>query len=465
MEKFDVTVIGAGPGGYPAALRAAQLGARTALIEKEVLGGTCLNWGCIPTKSLIASAERFHQAAHGDALGLRAADVGFDYGVMWKRKNDVVAKLRGGVGQLLKAHGVTVFNGAASFAARNRIAVAPASGAPHEIDSGAVIIATGSVSAVPGFLPESEHVVESRAFLDQPDLPQSLIVLGGGVIGCEFACLAARLGVRVTVVELLEDILTGLDRDAVRVLRKSMEKTLHIRILTGSPLEQVAVSKHGVQGRFGRETLSAERLLVSVGRRPVTAGLALENAGLRADEHGFIEIDAACATAAAGVYAVGDVTAGSTQLAHAATSQGVTAAENAVRGARAAAETLVPACVFTAPEIGSVGLTEAAVRQAGRSVRTGLFAFAGLGKALAADETEGFVKWIADAETDQLLGAHAVGAHATELIAEAALAVRQELTAEEVGRTIHCHPTFAEAWMEAAHAAHGTCLHQPPKRR
>ena len=473
METFDVVVIGGGPGGYPAAIRAAQLGASVALVEQEALGGTCLNWGCIPTKALIASADLYHKARHGAEMGVQVDGVSCDFAAMSSRKDAIVERLCGGVGQLLKANGVKVYHGRAAFTGRNRIRVnetSPSgksrkSGKTGELQAANTIIATGSLSAVPGFLPRSPRVVESRAFLENARLPDSLIVLGGGVIGCEFACLAARLGRQVTVVEMLDDILMVLDPDLRRELRRHMAKTLGIRVIVGQKLEAVQAGRDGVTGRCGEDELSADMLLVSVGRRPCTDGLDLEQAGLEADAQGAIPVHACCRTAAATVYAVGDVTSGSTQLAHAATAQGIAAAENACGAKRRPAETLVPACIFTSPEIGSVGLTEQGAKETGRAVKTGKFQFGGLGKALAANEPEGFVKWIVDAETDQLLGAHAVGAHATELVAEAAVAIRAELTAEELGRTIHCHPTLSESWMEAAHAVHGACVHQPPRRK
>jgi dihydrolipoamide dehydrogenase len=460
MEKFDVVVIGGGPGGYPAAIRAAQLGASVALVEKESLGGTCLNWGCIPTKSLIAGADLLARVNHSEALGLKPGRNGFDYAAMVQHKNGVVAKLKGGVEQLLKANGVKVFRGVGSFAERGRVAV----GNAEQIEAGRVIIATGSESAVPGFIPRAGGVMESRKFLDQTTLPGSLVVLGGGVIGCEFACMAAQLGVKVTIVELLEDILIVVDPDVRRALRQHMENDLKIRILTGKPLEKISAGKDGVSGMFGEEKVEGDVLLVSVGRRPVTQGLDLAKAGLEANERGFIAIDEFCRTRVATVFAIGDVTAGSTQLAHAATAQGIVAAENAVGKMHRRNETIVPACIFTSPEIGSVGMTEQAAKAAGADVKVGKFPFAGLGKAMAAGETHGFVKWVTSAKTGQLLGAQAVGAHATELISEAAVAIRAELTVDELGHTIHCHPTFSEAWMEAAHAVHGQCIHAAPRR-
>jgi len=464
MNAFDVIVIGAGPGGYPAAIRAAQLGKRVALVEQEAYGGTCLNWGCIPTKTLIASGDLFHRAAHGAALGVQAAGVSFDYARMVARKNEVVGRLTKGVQGLLQANGVTLFNGRARFEDATRISVHAADGAePQWLQAGAIIIATGSVSAMPGFLPKHPRVLESRAFLERTTLPASLVVLGGGVIGCEFASLAAQLGVRVTIVEMLEDILLVLDRDVRRILRNRLEK-LGVTILTGAPLQNIVADDQQVSGQYKDQTVAGDLLLVSVGRKANTAGLEPERAGLALDARGQIQVDIHGRTAVPSIFAVGDVTAGSTQLAHAATAQGVVAAENAA-GLRTRFETVVPACIFTAPEIGTVGLTEAKAQEQDRAIKTGVFPFAALGKAMATGETEGFVKWVADATTHQLLGAQVVGAHATELIAEAALAVRNEFTAEELGRTIHSHPTLSEAWMEAAHVLHGTCIHLPPKRR
>jgi dihydrolipoamide dehydrogenase len=305
--------------------------------------------------------------------------------------------------------------------------------------------------------------MESRAFLELTKLPASLLILGGGVIGCEFACMAAQLGVKVTIVELLEDILMMVDADVRRELRRHME-SIGIRILTGKALEKAEATAKEVKGQCGDETLTADLLLVSVGRRPVTAELKLENVGIVVNKAGFIPVDDFGRTSAASIYAIGDVT-GIAQLAHAATSQGVGTAENAINPKKRKLEKLVPACIFTSPEIGSVGLTEQQAREKGLNIKVGKFGFAHLGKAMAAGETNGFVKWVADASTGQLLGAHAVGLHATELISEATLAIRSELTAEELGRTIHCHPTLSETWLEAAHAVQGHCIHAPPTRK
>jgi dihydrolipoamide dehydrogenase len=460
MEAFDVVVIGAGPGGYPAAIRAAQLGASVAIVEKEQLGGTCLNWGCIPTKTLIAAADTFARIKHAATFGIKVQGASVDYATLIGHKNKVVSQLQGGIKQLLTANGVKQFAGVASFKDRNILAIS----AGTAIEAKKVIIATGSTSAMPGFLPKHERVVESRAFLEITRLPENLLVLGGGFIGCELACMAALLGVKVTIVESLEDILLLLDPDVRREVRGCMEKNLGIRVLTGKTLEKITADASGVRGSFADESLQADLLLCAVGRTPVTDGLNLENAGLKTHEHGFIETDDCCRTKVATIFAVGDVT-GKIQLAHYATAQGVAAAENAVSLKPRRHDTLVPNVIFTSPEVGTVGLSEDDAKKQNRAVKTGKFRFSGLGKALAAGETTGFVKWVADAATDQLLGAAAVGPHATELIAEATTAIRAELTVRELGKTIHAHPTFSESWMEAAHAVHGEAIHAPPKRK
>ena len=460
MERFDVVVIGAGPGGYPAAIRAAQLGASVAIVERERLGGTCLNFGCIPTKSLIVSAETFAHVRDAKAFGVSVSGATFDYAAMVRRKDKVVEQLRGGVEQLLTANGVKQFAGSAAFKDRETFA----------IDGGATIgakktiIATGSASATPGFIPTHERIVESRAFLALDRLPASMIVLGGGFIGCEIASMAAMLGVKVTVVELLADVLMLLDADLGNEVRAQMEKALGVRVLTGKPLTDISADANGVRGRCGDERVEAELLLNAVGRKPVTNGLNLGAAGLETDARGFIDADAYCRTKAATIFAVGDVT-GKTQLAHFATAQGLVAAQNAVGMKPRRHETLVPNVIFTAPEVATVGLSESEARTQNRPVKTGKFRFAGLGKGLAAGETTGFVKWIADADSERLLGAAAVGPRATELIAAATVAVRAEFTARELGETIHAHPTFSEAWMEAAHALRGESIHAPPRRR
>jgi len=435
-----------------------------AVIEKEALGGTCLNWGCIPTKTLIATSSLFWTMGHASRFGLNAENVAFDYKAMLQNKNQVVEKLRTGIAMLIKGNGIALHEGAASFIDRNRIAVKRAGGEETLLASAHTIIATGAYSDLPAFLPKSMRIMDSRAFLDLAQLPQSLIVMGGGIIGCELACLSAQLGVNVTVVELMEDILAMLDPDLRTVVRQHMEKQLKIRILAGHPAESVTAGESGVKLQIGGQTVEADLLLAAMGRRPMTQGLALDKAGVTPNPKGFIPVDEFGQTRAASLYAVGDVTGGP-QLAHAATSQGLAAADNALGHRQSPRKSVVPSCIFTAPEIGVAGLSEQEAKQQNQTVITGKFPFLALGRALAAGETVGFVKWIVDPVTDQLLGAQAVGAHATELIAEATAAIQAELTSREIARTIHAHPTLSEAWMEAAHAVHGECIHTSPRRK
>ncbi|MEI6808829.1 MAG: dihydrolipoyl dehydrogenase [bacterium] len=463
MENFDLVVIGAGPGGYPAAIRSAQLGSKVAIVEKEQIGGTCLNWGCIPTKTLIAASGLFAEIKLAERFGIKTGAAEIDFTGLMQHKANVVGQLQSGVKQLLKANGVTVLQGTASFLGRNVIKVV-SSDSTVEIAAARTIIATGSTSIMPGFLPKSERVVDSRGFLDLQKLPASMIVMGGGYIGCELACMAAQLGTKVTIVELLEDILLLVDTDIRREVRRHMEESLGIKILTGKPLAGVKVEGDVVSGVVGDLTIQAELLLASVGRRPVTDGLGLENAGLKTDEKGYVQVDDYGRTSVTTIYAIGDVT-GRIQLAHAATSQGIIAAENACTRKLHKFDTLVPAVIFTAPEAAYVGVSEMEAKQQGLNTSVGKFPFRALGRALAAGQPEGFVKLIADAASGRILGAAVVGAHATDLIAEATLAIRSELTVDEVGGTIHAHPTFGELWMEAAHAVHGRAIHAAPAKK
>ncbi|MFB3923245.1 MAG: dihydrolipoyl dehydrogenase [Terriglobia bacterium] len=457
METFRLVVIGGGPGGYPAAIRAAQLGASVALVEKEELGGTCLNWGCIPTKTLISSSELFARMCSARGMGLRAEGLSFDYAAMTSRMAQIVASLRNSLRRTIESYGIRIFKGAASFLSRNRIAVDTANepGVPRiVIGAERTIIASGATSSMPDFLPKHNRVLDSRSFLARSSLPSKILILGGGIIGCEFACMLAHLQAHVTVLELLEDILSNFDSELRRELRRHMERTLGIRILTGVTLEEISADDQKVKGRAGGEWLEGDWLLATLGRKPVTQNLKLENAGLTTTNSGFIAVDAYGRTEVATIYAVGDVTGGP-QLAHAATSQGVVAAENACSRRLQRNENYIPNCVFTSPEIASVGLSEEEAQQKGLKVKISKCTLSGLGKALAMGEPRGFVKWVADAETGQLLGAHAIGPHAPELIAEATVALRAELTYEEVGSTVHAHPTLSEGWQEAARVLAG----------
>jgi dihydrolipoamide dehydrogenase len=466
MEKqnFDVIVIGAGPGGYVAAIKAGQKGLKTAIIEKEYFGGTCLNIGCIPTKTLIAGAEIFHKTVHAEDFGIKiSGKITPDWGKMLERKGAVVEKLRNGIGALLKSAGVEVFNGIGSFIDKKTVSVKKAGKITAELIGKNIIIATGSESLVPGFIPESERVMTSTELLSIKEVPKSLLVLGGGVIGCEFACLFAELGSKVTVVEMLPSILPNMDKELSRTLTQQMKKA-GVEILTGAPLEDIKAGKSSVSGKVGGKELKADYLLVSIGRKPVTDLLNIASAGIKTDERGWIPVDGQCKTNVPGIYAIGDI-GGKIWLAHLASAMGVAAVENIAGKRNEFNYDLVPGCIFTSPEIGTIGLSEDQCKEKGIEYNVGKFPFAALGKAIAIDETVGFVKIIADAETDQVLGVHIIGPHATDLISEAVPAMNLEITAKELGKAIHAHPTLGEAMMEAAHAVHGECAHIPTPRK
>ncbi|MEA2012902.1 MAG: dihydrolipoyl dehydrogenase [Verrucomicrobiota bacterium] len=460
MQKFDIAVIGGGPGGYVAAIKAAQNGALTVLIEKDELGGTCLNTGCIPTKTLIASAEVLGSARDAAKFGVKiSGEIVPDITLMQKRKNSIVRRLRTGIATLVKANKITLIKGSASFKTRKQIQIF----ADKEvtIEAQKIIVATGSEPLVPSFIPKSDKILDSTQILEIKDIPKSLIILGGGVIGCEFACLLAELGTSVTVVEMLETILPSQDKDVCTLITKNMKKK-GIKVLTGAPLEKIKASSSGVSGNVAGKNISADYMLVSIGRKPVTTELNIDNTGIKIDDNGFIPVNNQCKTNISGIYAIGDLT-GEIQLAHMASAMGICAANNASGKKDEFKSDLVPSCIFTTPEIGSVGMTEAQCKEKNVEIKIGQFPFAALGKAMALDKTEGFVKIIADKETGQILGTHIVGPSATDLIAESATAMNLEITAEELGKAIHAHPTLGEASMEAAHAVDGECIHLPPK--
>ena len=464
MEKFDVCVIGAGPGGYVAAIKAGQKGLKTALIEKNNFGGTCLNIGCIPTKTLIASAEVLHSARHAADFGVEiTGEIKPNWTKMLKRKEEVLEKLRGGIAGLLKAAGVTVFKGSASFMNRQNVMVADGENAGTTIQAKNFIIAVGSTSLVPGFIPQSPRVITSTELLSIPKVPKSLLVLGGGVIGCEFACLFAEMGTEVTIVEMLPSILPPIDREVGKTLAKIMESK-GIKIMTGAPLGDIKATAKGVTGMVGDTKVSAEYLLVSIGRKSVAGELNLGAAGVQTNERGWIPVNEYAQTNVANIYAIGDVT-GKGMLAHWASAQAAAAVDTIAGERTALLADQVPGAIFTTPEIGSLGASEEQLKEKGIAYKVGKFPFAALGKAMAINETEGFVKILADAETDAVLGMHIIGPHATDLIAEAGPVMKLECTARELGKAIHAHPTIGEAIMEAAHAVHGECAHIPTRRR
>jgi dihydrolipoyl dehydrogenase len=453
--SFDVVILGGGPGGYVAALRAAQLGAKTAIVEKDRLGGTCLVRGCIPTKALLQSSELYSQAKGGAVFGVIADKVAFDWAAAQKRKTAVVDQLVKGVEGLLKAGGVTVFRGAARLAGDGAVEVAA-----DRITAKDIVIATGSaIARIP--LKGAEHTIDSDQILELKEVPARLAIIGGGVVGMEFAAMFAALGSKVTVLEMLPQVLPMVDADLVNVYTKHLAG-LGGAVHTNSKVAEVAKLKGSLQVRFseGGEggAVDADQVLLAVGRAPYTEGLGAEEAGVKL-ERGRVVVDAQLHTSAAGVWAIGDVIGG-IMLAHVASYEGVCAVENIAGHAKRTPDYhAAPNCIYTDPEIAHVGLGEKEAKEGGMDVKVGRFPFAAAGRALTLGQSEGFVKVIADARSGRLLGAHIIGPRATDLIAEAALAVQNGLTLEQIDLTIHAHPTLPEALMEAALAAQGRAIH------
>lgn len=463
--NFDVCIIGAGPGGYIAAIRAARLGVKTALVEKEFLGGTCLNWGCIPTKTLLASADALKIAKHAQEFGIKIdGAITPDWERIQTRKDDVIQKLRTGIGGLLKNAGVEVFNGSAEFISSSEISVTLSGNQEkNNISSKNFIIATGSKPAIPKFIPKSPKILDSTSILSLKEIPKSLLVLGGGIIGCEFASLFAELGTEVTVVEMMPEILPEQDIEVSKQINREFKKR-KLQILTGKPLENIALSDEFVSGTVAGKELKAQYLLVAIGRIPVTDGLNPEKAGIARTDKGFITVNEKCRTNVPNIYAIGDVT-GRIQLAHMASAMGICAADNAAGKIAEFSDKLVPGCIFTSPEIGSIGLTQQYCEKNNIAIKVGKFPFSALGKSMAINETAGFCKIIASASDDKVLGVHIIGPHATDLISEAVMAMNMGATAEDIGHAIHAHPTLGEAMMETAHAVHEECLHMPIIRK
>ena len=457
---FDVVVIGGGPGGYVAALRAAQLGARTAIVEKDRMGGTCLVRGCIPTKALLQSSELYTLAKDGASFGVVADKIGFDWSKAQTRKGAVVDQLVKGVEGLLKAGGVSSYKSSARLTGKGGVAVSG-----DQLQAKNIIIATGSaVARIP--LPGAELTIDSDQILELKEAPRRLAVIGGGVVGMEFAAMFAALGSKVTVLEMLPQVLSMVDADLVTVYAKHLAK-LGGEIHTNSKVSEVVKRNGGVQVHFstGGEggSVDADQVLLAVGRVPYTQGLEAEKAGVEL-ERGRVVVDDHLRTTADGVWAIGDVIGG-IMLAHVASYEGVCAVENIAGHAdRVPDYHAAPNCIYTDPEIAHVGLGENEAKEKGIAVKIGRFPFAAAGRALTLGQTEGFVKVVADAGSGKLLGAHIIGPRATDLIAEATLAIQNGLTLEQIDLTIHAHPTLPESFMEAALAAQGRAIHIPNKR-
>ncbi|MBC7929338.1 MAG: dihydrolipoyl dehydrogenase [Rubrivivax sp.] len=464
-EQFDVTIIGGGPGGYVAAVRGAQLGLKVALVEKDKrLGGTCGLRGCIPTKQLLMSAHYYEKAREDMAdFGIKLTGIQLAFEDVQKRKNKVVLKNSKGVEYLLKKNKVTTFNGFARLQVPGKVEVSYEGGKTETISTKNIIIATGSVvRPIPGFETDGERVVNSDHILELKEVPKSLIVLGSGAVGTEFASVYSRFGAETTLVELLPRLMPLEDEEVSKELEKSFRKR-GIKCLVGTKLEKVERTEGGVRvsGKDdkGKDVqLEAEMLLVAVGRMPFIEGLGLEGTKVKV-ERGTIQVDEFCRTGEPNVYAIGDVIP-TPWLAHLASKEGILVVEQ-IAGLQAQPINLrhVPSCTYCDPEVASVGLTEAKAKELGYDVKAAKFPFSASGKARILGEEEGFVKVVSETKYDELLGVHIIGPHATEIIHEAIVAMHLESTAEELGRVIHAHPTVSEAVMEAAEGIHGLTIH------
>jgi dihydrolipoamide dehydrogenase len=453
VREYDILVLGGGPAGYPAAIRAAQLGARVCLVEKESLGGTCLNWGCIPTKALQGAAHLLERVREGSGRGIAGGPVGIDAAALFANKNRVVKDLVSGVEKIMKARRIEILRGAGRLASGTTIEVEGAG----TVSAKRIVIATGSSEAALPFMPfDGARILSSKDILDLGRIPASLLIVGGGAIGCEFASIFNAFGTKVTVVEMLPVLVATEDAQISRTLQMLFRKK-GIELHLGTSVSAAKITDAGVAASLesGVEILS-EAVLVSVGRRPYFAGAGIEAAGVEADRSG-IKVNARMETTAPGVYAAGDVVGGAL-LAHVATREGIVAAENALGGSRETGHNTIPSTIYTLPEISHAGLTEDEARAKGISVATGRFPFAASGKAKGLGEEDGFVKWVARAEDKKLLGVHIIGPHATELLAPAVLALDRGLTGAEFAEAIVAHPTLSEALAGAAEAIYGRAI-------
>jgi dihydrolipoamide dehydrogenase len=456
-----LTIIGAGPGGYVAAIRAAQLGAQVTVVEESEVGGTCLNRGCIPTKALIASTEALDHVRNSADYGIElAGDVSYNLGKIRDRKDKIVATQVKGIRALFQSQGIALIPAQGSFLSENTVRSVQKDGTTRDIRSGRIIIATGSRPAhVAGLQYDGTAVMTSDDAVQLKNVPKRLLIIGAGVIGCEFAFIYRSLGSTVTLVDLMPRALSSEDEDMSAIIERELKKA-KITLITSASLEKLHKTAEGVMSASisnGREVM-ADAVLVSVGRSLNTEHLRLEEAGLALGKRGEIPVNEKMETNSPGIYAVGDVT-GNVMLAHVASRQGIVAAENALGGDVRMDYPSIPAGIFTRPEIGSVGLREHQAREQGITVNVGRFPYRALGKAHAAGEITGLFKVIADAATDKVLGVHICGARASDLVHEGALAIRMGATARQLGDMVHAHPTFAEGIGEAAEDVHGSAIH------
>ena len=459
MNSFDVVVIGSGPGGYVSAIRCAQLGFKTAIIEKySTLGGTCLNVGCIPSKALLASSHHYAEIAHFADHGIEVSgEVKVNLEKMIARKKAVVDQTSGGINYLMDKNKITVFNGLGSFVDATHIAVAKADGTSETIEAKHTIIATGSKpSSLPFIKIDKERIITSTEALSLTEVPKHLVIIGGGVIGIELGQVYLRLGAQVSVVEFMDRIIPGMDgalsKELTKVLKKQGMKfyTSHKVQSVERAGDVVTVKAENSKGEV--ITLEGDYSLVSVGRRPYTDGLNAENAGVKISERGQVEVNDHLQTSASNIYAIGDVVRGA-MLAHKAEEEGTMVAEILAGQKPHIDYNLIPGVVYTWPEVAAVGQTEEQLKAAGVAYKSGSFPFKALGRARASADLDGFVKILADAKTDEVLGVHMIGARTADLIAEAVVAMEYKASAEDISRMSHAHPTFAEAVKEAALAA------------
>ncbi len=456
---FDIVIIGGGPGGYVAAIRGAQLGGKIALIEKDVIGGTCLNRGCIPTKSMLASADLFNKVKEAAEFGINIENYSVSLEKIIERKDSIVKQLTGGVSSLLAYHKVTVINGNGVIKNTNSIEVTKNDGSVEIVEAKNIIVATGSEAATIASLGyDGVNVLTSTELLNLKEQPNSLLIIGAGVIGCEFASVFSSIGTNVTMVEALDRVLPMVDQEISKRFTMLLKKK-KIGVHTSVMVEKVTKGPEGmiVSLNNGKE-LIADKVLIGIGRTFNSKNIGLENVGVGVGKKGEIITDSTMKTNIENIYAIGDVN-GKILLAHAASAQGNQVVENILKNKTEDADvTFVPSAVYTLPEIAYIGLNEQEAKEK-YDVKIGKFPFTACGKALCIGEKDGFIKVIADANTDQILGVQIMGPHATDLIAEAVLAIRKGLSVEDVAKTIHAHPTISESMMEAFEAVHGLAIH------
>jgi dihydrolipoamide dehydrogenase len=464
MKNYDVIVIGAGPAGYVCAIRSAQLGLNTAIIDKQWLGGVCLNIGCIPSKALLRNAEVAHTLRErGKEFGFSFENLKLDYDVAVKRSRKVSNRLTKGVGFLMKKNKIDVHMGTAKFSARDKVEVTDSDGKTETLQAKNVVVATGASAMVPpGWEVDGEQILTYTEAILQERLPKSVIIIGSGAIGVEFGTIWNSFGVEVTIVEMLPNIVPLEDEEVGTELAKSFKKQ-GIKVMTDHKVESVEAKDGSVEIRVsnnGEEnTLQAEQALVAIGVKPNSNNLGLEDLGVRVSERGMVEIDDKMATSVSGVWAIGDVT-GKLMLAHVGSAQGIICAEN-ISGVETITldYEMLPRVTYSQPQVASFGITEDMAKERGYEVKTGRFPFQANGKALGLGDSSGWVKIITDAKYGEILGAHMIGPEVTELLPELTLAQMMEITTAEIARNVHAHPTLSEILMEAAHAAEGHSIH------